>query len=292
MPQLVKVRMRKPLRVFNFISNDVPLLRGDHCVVKTDRGLEYGQCVLPPEECSKEVELKYPNKIIRRSSHHDDTTSAQIKDDEQRARRMCIDKIKDRNLDMKLVECEYAFDRKKIIFYFTAEERVDFRDLVKDLAQEFKARIELRHIQVRDEAKIIGGIGTCGRELCCTTWMKEFMPISMKMAKKQNLSLNPSKISGQCGRLMCCLSYENDQYSKARRNKPKAAPEKENLADIRDKMEDNAEEAVATLKDRIDESAEPSTDSNSAHTETSKDSGSSGSDTDRPKKRRRRRRRK
>ncbi len=293
MPQLVKVRMRKPLRVFNFISNDLPLGRGDKCVVKTDRGLEYGQCVLPPEECTKEVEMKYQNVIVRKASHHDETTSAQIKDDERRARRMCIEKIKEREMDMKLVECEYSFDRKKIIFYFTAEERVDFRDLVKDLAQEFKTRIELRHIQVRDEAKIIGGIGTCGRELCCTTWMKDFMPISMKMAKKQNLSLNPTKISGQCGRLMCCLSYENDQYSRARsKPKPKEAPNKEDLAGIRDKMESDSENAAEVLKDRATNESSKPAEAKADTKDSSTDSAKLANDAGRPKKRRRRRRRK
>lgn len=290
MSQLVKVRMRKPLRVFNFISNDLPLIRGDYCVVKTDRGLEYGQCVLPPEECDKATEVKYSNTIVRKASHHDETTSAQIKDDERRARRMCIDKIKERNMDMKLVECEYSFDRKKIIFYFTAEERVDFRDLVKDLAQEFKARIELRHIQVRDEAKIIGGIGTCGRELCCTTWMKDFMPISMKMAKKQNLSLNPTKISGQCGRLMCCLSYENDQYSRARKAKADSPEKKQDLSKIRDEMESNGGKAAAVLKDRSSTPQKPRGEEKTNRPDAPTDGSTPVGDSDRPKKRRRRRR--
>jgi cell fate regulator YaaT (PSP1 superfamily) len=285
MAQLVKVRMRKPLRVFNFISRDLPLGRGDTCVVKTERGLEFGKCVVPPEECSKEVELKFHNTVIRIASPYDETTSAQIKEYEKRARRLCFNKIRERKMDMKLVECEYSFDRKKVIFYFTAEERVDFRDLVKDLAHELKARIELRHIQVRDEAKIIGGIGTCGRELCCTTWMKDFMPISMKMAKKQNLSLNPTKISGRCGRLMCCLSYENDQYTSARR----AAPKKEKLSDIRDKMEGNKEQAADKLKDRASERPAHKQEAKSDAPSTENNSETSGTGDDKPKKRRRRR---
>jgi cell fate regulator YaaT (PSP1 superfamily) len=289
MPQLVKVRMRKPLRVFNFISNDLPLTRGDYCVVKTDRGLEYGQCILPPEECDKATEIRFPNRVLRKSSPHDDTTSSQIKEDEQRARRMCIDKIKSRSMDMKLVDCEYSFDRKKIIFYFTAEERVDFRDLVKDLAQEFKARIELRHIQVRDEAKIVGGIGTCGRELCCTTWMKDFMPISMKMAKKQNLALNPGKISGQCGRLMCCLSYENDLYVRGRIPGTSEKPKKKDLEDLRDNMEGNQEQAAEVLKDRASDAKTQQAKSDSQKTETPSDSNNEDNQSDRPKKRRRRR---
>ncbi len=248
MAQTVKVRLRKPGRVFTFISRNVPLHRNDSCIVRSDRGLEYGVCVMPPEDCSSEEEKRYKMTIVRRSTHHDDTTYRQIKIDEERAVSACREKIRERELPMKLVECEYAFDRKKVIFYFTAEDRVDFRELVRDLAQDLKARIELRHIQVRDEAKIVGGIGTCGRELCCTTWMREFIPISMKMAKRQNLSLNPSKISGQCGRLMCCLSYENDQYTKAKKKSAKAAPSRD-PAEIRDRMEAAPEEAVQALKD-------------------------------------------
>lgn len=248
MAQTVKVRMRKPSRVFTFISRNLPLHRNDACIVRSDRGLEYGVCVMPPEDCSPEVEKRYKMSVVRRSTHHDDTTYHQIKIDEGRALSKCREKILERDLPMKLVDCEYAFDRKKIIFYFTAEDRVDFRELVRDLAQDLKARIELRHIQVRDEAKIVGGIGTCGRELCCTTWMREFIPISMKMAKQQNLSLNPAKISGQCGRLMCCLSYENDQYSKAKKASKTAEPSRD-LAEIRDRMEAKPTEAVQALID-------------------------------------------
>ena len=248
MAQTVKVRMRKPGRVFTFLVRNIPLNRNDHCVVRSDRGLEYGVVVMPPEDCSEDEENRFKMTVVRRSTHHDDTTHSQLKLDEERAVSLCREKIRDRKLPMKLVDCEYSFDRKKIIFYFTAEDRVDFRELVRDLAQELKARIELRHIQVRDEAKIVGGIGTCGRELCCTTWMREFVPISMKMAKKQNLSLNPSSISGQCGRLMCCLSYENDQYTRAKKTRRESAPPPE-PAEIREKMEENAEAAVGVLKD-------------------------------------------
>lgn len=246
MAQTVKVRLRKPARVFTFLSRNIALKRDEACVVRTDRGLEYGSCVYPPEDCSPQEEKRYKMSVVRRSTHHDDTTYKQIKMDEQRSKQLCREKIKERELPMKLVECEYSFDRKKIIFYFTAEDRVDFRELVRDLAQELKARIQLRHIQVRDEAKMVGGIGTCGRELCCTTWMREFIPISMKMAKRQNLSLNPSKISGQCGRLMCCLSYENDQYSKAKKSRAKPAADP---AEIREKMEAKPEAAVDALKE-------------------------------------------
>ncbi|MCX5770221.1 MAG: regulatory iron-sulfur-containing complex subunit RicT [Candidatus Hydrogenedentes bacterium] len=222
MAQTVKVRLRKPTQVFDFLVKDIPLAPGDGCIVRSDRGLEYGFCTMPPEECPPEEEKNYPMTIVRKATHNDETTFRQILADEERAKALCMGKIEQRNLPMRLVDVEYTFDRHKIVFYFTADERVDFRELVRDLAHELKTRIELRHIQVRDKAKIVGGIASCGRELCCATWMGEFMPISMKMAKRQNLSLNPSKISGQCGRLMCCLSYENHNYSD--KKKKKAAP--------------------------------------------------------------------
>ncbi|MEX2015765.1 MAG: regulatory iron-sulfur-containing complex subunit RicT, partial [Candidatus Hydrogenedentales bacterium] len=254
--QTVRVRLRKPNRVFTFLcKDDVTLGRDDACIVRSDRGLEYGLVVMPPERCGKDAEERFKMNVVRRASDHDNVTYNQLQDDERRARQLCQERIRAHNLAMKLVEVEYTFDRKKIIFYFTAEERVDFRSLVRDLAQELKARIELRHIQVRDEAKMIGGIGTCGRELCCTTWLKEFMPISMKMAKRQNLSLNPSKISGQCGRLMCCLSYENEMYKYQKRlQKPSDDLSQEARAAIRDEMEDDMPEAAvflseSTLKD-------------------------------------------
>lgn len=242
MSHTVRVRLRKPPRVFTFIADNIELHRNDTCVVKTDRGVEYGVCIATPEEASPQEQDRLKMSVMRKASHHDDTTYKQIQHDEQRAMQICRDKIKARKLPMRLVECEYTFDRKKIIFYFTADDRVDFRELVKDLAFEMKARIELRHIQVRDQAKMVGGIGTCGRELCCTTWMREFLPISMKMAKRQNLSLNPTKISGQCGRLMCCLAYENDLYEKQRRTRPKRDPDA-----IRDEMESHQKEAVTAI---------------------------------------------
>lgn len=246
MSSTVKVRLRKPARVFTFLCKNIELRREDACIVRSDRGLEYGVCVLPPEEAGPDAKDRYKMSVVRRATDHDKMTHRQIQDDERRAKETCREKIRAAALPMKLVECEYSFDRRKIIFYFTADDRVDFRRLVRDLARDLKARIELRHIQVRDEAKIVGGIGTCGRELCCTTWMKEFMPISMRMAKRQNLSLNPSKISGQCGRLMCCLSYENEMYAKQKKAAQKPKPAE--LEDIRDKMEGDAANAVETLK--------------------------------------------
>lgn len=246
----VRVRLRKPARVFTFLCKNIPLKRDERCVVRSDRGLEFGTCVLPPEEIIEDTQERYKMTVVRSATPHDEKTYDEIHEDEARAKKTCQKHIKERKLGMKLVDVEYTFDRRKIVFYFTAEERVDFRELVRDLAHELKARIELRHIQVRDEAKMIGGIGTCGRELCCTSWMSDFMPISMKMAKRQNLSLNPSKISGQCGRLMCCLSYENDMYSNAKRSAPprRAKPDPVALATVRAKMESNTEQAEEVLK--------------------------------------------
>ncbi len=210
--QIVKVRLRKPTRVYSFLCEDIELKRDEHCIVETERGLEFGSCVLPPEACPEEDKNQYSMHVLRRAHEEDEADFAKILDDEAKARTICQECIQTRRLPMKIVDAEYAFDRHKVVLYFTADERVDFRDLVRELAKHLKTRIELRHIQVRDEAKLIGGLGVCGRELCCSTWLRDFKPISMKMAKRQNLSLNPAKISGQCGRLLCCLSYENELY--------------------------------------------------------------------------------
>ncbi len=208
----VKVRLRKPTRVFTFLCEGVDLKRDERCIVKSERGLELGTCVLPPEPCPPEMEERFEYTVLRKATVTDESDFLQILNLEKQAWDTCLKRIEERKLAMKLVDVEYTFDRHKVVFYFTAEDRVDFRELVRDLAKDLKARIELRHIQVRDEAKIVGGLGMCGRELCCSTWLTEFKPISMKMAKRQNLSLNPSKISGQCGRLLCCLAYENELY--------------------------------------------------------------------------------
>ncbi len=230
--QTVKIRLRKPTRVFTFLSEDIPLGRDEDCIVRSDRGLEWGTCVVPPEPCPEDMKSRYKMNVVRKVTHNDESTYRQIQEEEAKAKELCAKRIRDRSLPMKLVDVEYTFDKHKVIFYFTAADRVDFRQLVRDLAQDLKTRIELRHIQVRDEAKLTGGIGMCGRELCCSTWLREFKPISMKMAKRQNLSLNPSKISGQCGRLLCCLSYENEMYKERKRSEkaeresqPTAEPE-------------------------------------------------------------------
>ncbi|MBI4557775.1 MAG: stage 0 sporulation family protein [Candidatus Hydrogenedentes bacterium] len=245
--QTVKVRLRKPTRVFQFLCAEIPLNRDDTCIVRSDRGLEFGTCILPPEPCASDTESRVKMNVLRKTTQHDENNFAQILVEEKKARDMCARKIRDRNLPMKLVDVEYTFDKHKVIFYFSAAERVDFRELVRDLAHELKARIELRHIQVRDEAKLVGGVGVCGRELCCSTWLREFMPISMKMAKRQNLALNPSKISGQCGRLLCCLSYESELYRERKAQAARPLPEDEPYAD----------EDLAALMDEGSELAEP-----------------------------------
>lgn len=226
---IVKVRLRKPRRVLSFLSYDLMLKRDEPCIVQTERGLEFGVCVLPPEPILDEAQSRTTLRVVRRLNEDDVRTCRQIVDDEDRAFGNCLEKIKQRKMPMKLVDVEYTFDRKKVVFFFTADDRVDFRELVRDLAHDLKTRIELRHIQVRDEAKMVGGIGSCGRELCCSTWLNEFKPISMRMAKRQNLALNPTKISGQCGRLLCCLSYENELYESIKKKKTQAAQEQSQL---------------------------------------------------------------
>jgi cell fate regulator YaaT (PSP1 superfamily) len=255
MLQAVKVRLRKPTRVFTFLARDLVLSRDDACIVRTDRGLEYGTCIVTPEDCSDEMTKRYTMSVIRKAHYNDENTFRQIVQDEQRSAALCARKIQERNLPMQLVDVEYTFDRHKIVFYFTADDRVDFRDLVRDLAHELKARIELRHIQVRDKAKIVGGFAACGRELCCATWLGEFMPISMKMAKRQNLSLNPAKISGQCGRLMCCLSYENNLYEHKKRTKPPAEPEEGEKVDETEWAALLEDEAMAAEEEAVEEEA-------------------------------------
>ena len=248
MLQAVKVRLRKPTRVFVFLARDITLARGDNVIVRSDRGLEGGTCIVEPEDCPDEMSKRYTMSVVRKMTQHDENTYRQIAVDEAMAENLCRQKIRDRSLPMNLVDVEYTFDRHKVIFYFTAEDRVDFRELVRDLAHELKARIELRHIQVRDKAKLVGGFAACGRELCCATWLTGFMPISMRMAKRQSLSLNPSKISGQCGRLMCCLSYENDQYRDQKKKKaPLEAEEAEKPVgpEWEDLLEEEEEDAVA-----------------------------------------------
>ena len=181
-------------------------------IVETARGVEYGYVVLGTHEVDDKKVIQPLKSVIRMATPADEETERRNKEKEKEAFKVCVEKIKKHNLSMKLIDTEYTFDNNKVLFYFTADGRIDFRELVKDLASVFKTRIELRQIGVRDETKIVGGIGICGRPLCCASYLSEFIPVSIKMAKEQNLSLNPTKISGVCGRLMCCLKYEEDTY--------------------------------------------------------------------------------
>lgn len=212
MYSVVGVRFKPAGKIYYFDPGKLPIERNDHVIVETARGIEYGTVVLGRREVTEE-EVVLPLKQVMRVADDDDALV--VEDNAEKAKEATVvfkEKVRSHKLEMKLVDAEYTFDRNKLIFYFTADGRVDFRELVKDLASVFRVRIELRQIGVRDEAKMLGGIGPCGRLLCCSTWMGEFDPVSIRMAKDQSLSLNPTKISGLCGRLMCCLKFENDVY--------------------------------------------------------------------------------
>jgi len=211
---VVKARIRRRSQLYLFVTTDPKFKVGDNCLVNTDRGLEFGTVASAPVPCDDEHAERVLTKIVRRATLADQATDNQNRQFEKEAFSKCLAMIDGRGMDMKLVRVEATFDRKKIVFYFSAEERVDFRDLVKDLAATFRTRIELRQIGVRDEARLLGGLGVCGRQLCCTTFLREFAPVSIRMAKKQNLALNPAKISGLCGRLMCCILFEDAMYDK------------------------------------------------------------------------------
>ena len=212
MVKVIGVRFRNVGKIYYFDPKDYPVCEGDHVIVETARGVEYGFVVLGPREVSEEKVIQPLKSVIRVATPKDDAREENNRKKEKEAYQICLKKIREHELDMKLIEAEYTFDNNKVLFYFTADGRVDFRELVKDLAAVFKTRIELRQIGVRDETKILGGIGICGRPLCCHTFLSEFAPVSIKMAKEQNLSLNPTKISGVCGRLMCCLKNEQETY--------------------------------------------------------------------------------
>ncbi|AAO34870.1 stage 0 sporulation protein [Clostridium tetani] len=221
MIKVVGVRFKKAGKIYYFDPGDLKIEKGQNVIVETIRGIEFGQCVTGEKEI-KENEIVSPLKsVIRKSNKEDEEKHSENKNKEKEAFDICLEKIKEHKLEMKLIDVEYTFDNNKVIFYFTADGRVDFRDLVKDLASIFKTRIELRQIGVRDEAKMIGGLGPCGRAMCCSTYLGDFVPVSIKMAKEQNLSLNPTKISGICGRLMCCLNFEQETYEEIRKKLPK-----------------------------------------------------------------------
>jgi len=212
MKEVIGVRFRENGKIYFFDPLNYLIEPGKHVIVETARGVEYGKVVLGRREIDEEKMSSPLKPIIRVADEHDEAKYYENKEKSKKAYDICLEKIKKHGLDMKLIDAEYTFDNNKVLFYFTADARIDFRELVKDLAAVFKTRIELRQIGVRDETKIVGGIGICGRELCCNKHLSEFVPVSIKMAKEQNLSLNPTKISGVCGRLMCCLKHEQDTY--------------------------------------------------------------------------------
>ena len=221
MIKVIGVRFKKAGKIYYFDPNALDIKKGDFVVVETARGIEFGECVIGIKEISESDIVAPLKSVIRVASEEDMNKHNENKVKEKDALDICLKKIEEHGLNMKLIDVEYTFDNNKVIFYFTADGRVDFRELVKDLATIFKTRIELRQIGVRDEAKMLGGLGPCGRPLCCSTFLGDFASVSIKMAKEQNLSLNPTKISGICGRLMCCLNYEQSTYEDIRKRLPK-----------------------------------------------------------------------
>lgn len=220
MIKVVGVRFREAGKVYYFAPGDLDIKREQHVIVETARGMEYGTVVLGVSEVEDDKVIQPLKSVIRIATEADDEREASNRKKEKEALPICREKIEKRNLPMKLINAEYTFDNSKILFYYFSDGRVDFRELVKDLAAVFHTRIEMRQVGVRDEAKLRGGIGICGRPLCCNTYMADFSPVSIKMAKEQNLSLNATKISGVCGRLMCCLKNEEETYEELNRNLP------------------------------------------------------------------------
>ena len=220
MTKVVGVRFRNAGKIYYFDPGELEVHLGDHVIVETARGIEYGKVLLAPREVADDAVVQPLKQVVRIATPEDEETVQRNQEREKSAYKTCQEKIRKHGLDMKLVQAEYTFDGNKLMFYFTADGRIDFRQLVKDLASIFKTRIELRQIGVRDETKILGGIGICGRCLCCHTYLTDFAPVSIRMAKEQNLSLNQTKISGVCGRLMCCLKNEQETYEELNKKLP------------------------------------------------------------------------
>ena len=220
MTKVIGVRFRQAGKIYYFSPENLNIQKGDQVIVETARGVEFGNVVCAPKEVQDEEIMQPLKPVIRIATEEDKRNEAKYREKEREAFLLCQEKIRKHELDMKLISAEYTFDGNKVLFYFTSDGRVDFRELVKDLASVFRTRIELRQIGVRDETKIRGGIGICGRPLCCHTYLSEFAPVSIKMAKEQNLSLNPTKISGVCGRLMCCLTNEEETYEELNNRLP------------------------------------------------------------------------
>lgn len=220
MVNVIGVRFRKAGKIYFFSPAGIEVEEGQHVIVETARGVEYGRVVLGSRDVEEDKIVQPLKSIIRVAAPEDDEIDAKNREKEKKAAVICAEKIRKHGLEMKLIDTEYTFDNNKVLFYFTADGRIDFRELVKDLASVFKTRIELRQIGVRDETKALGGYSICGRPLCCNTYLSDFVPVSIKMAKEQNLSLNPTKISGVCGRLMCCLKNEEETYEELNKNLP------------------------------------------------------------------------
>jgi len=243
MKNIVGVRFKKPGKIYFFDPGDLEITNKDFVIVETSQGQEYGEVAISNRVVPEETIVKPLKKVIRIATHKDTKHHEENKQKEKEAFEMCLKKIKEHKLDMTLTDVEFKFDNSKVLFYFTADGRIDFRELVKDLAAIFKTRIELRQIGVRDEVKRIGGNGVCGRELCCCSFLGNFETVSIKMAKEQNMSLNPSKISGNCGRLMCCLKYEQDVYEEKINRLPKIG------AIVKTEDGEGTVEGVETLKE-------------------------------------------
>ena len=245
MKNIIGVRFKKLGKIYFFNPKGLKVRKGNKVIVETSQGEEYGEVMIPNRMVEDDKIVLPLKKVIRIANYKDHKHFEECRKKEKEAFDLCLEKIKEHNLDMTLTDVEYKFDNSKILFYFTADGRIDFRDLVKDLAAIYKTRIELRQIGVRDEVKRIGGNGVCGRELCCCSFLSDFETVSIKMAKEQNLSLNPSKISGNCGRLMCCLKYENDVYEEKLKNLPNIG------AIVRTEDGEGEVDAIETLKERV-----------------------------------------
>ncbi len=254
MIEVVGVRFKKAGKIYYFDPNNLDINAGNYVIVETARGIEFGECVIGIKEIPESDIIAPLKSVIRVVEKEDINKHKENKLKEKDALEICLKKVEEHGLNMKLIDVEYTFDNNKVIFYFTADGRVDFRELVKDLATIFKTRIELRQIGVRDEAKMLGGMGACGRTLCCSTFLGDFTSVSIKMAKEQNLSLNPTKISGICGRLMCCLNYEQSTYEDIRQRLPKVGSIVR-IGDIQGEVVSNStvKESVKVKYKRIDE---------------------------------------
>lgn len=253
MVKVAGVRFKTAGKIYYFDPDTFDVKNGDNVIVETARGMEYGTVTNDIQEVNESEIVAPLKKIIRIATPEDDKKHKENVKKKERALQLCQEKIDKHGLVMKLIDVEYTFDNSKIIFYFTADGRVDFRELVKDLASVFKMRIELRQIGVRDEAKMMGGIGGCGRSLCCNSWLADFEPVSIKMAKVQNLSLNPTKISGICGRLMCCLKYENDIYMEMRKGMPEVGERIKTPDGLAKVMDTNILEDIIRVRLYVDE---------------------------------------